>query len=364
MKIAFYGSSLLSSYWNGAATYYRGLLSALARHGHDITFFEPDVHDRSAHRDIGMPDWCRVIVYEGTPEAMRAAAAQAAEADVVVKASGVGFEDDALLAAVLQAARGDAVTVFWDVDAPATLAEMREAPDHPLRRSLPDLDLVLTYGGGDPVVSAYRSLGARACQPIYNAHDPQTHHPVAADPRFAADLAFLGNRLPDREHRVDAFFLAAARALPARRFLIGGAGWHDKAMPANVRSLGHVATADHNVFNASPTAVLNISRASMATTGFSPATRVFEVAGAGGCLISDVWPGIECFFAPGEEILIARDGLDVAEAVEALTPDRAAEIGRRARQRALADHTYDRRAVEVDRILRDTRRARSREAAE
>lgn len=274
MKIAFYGSSLVSAYWNGAATYYRGLLRALAEKGYNITFYEPDVYDRQMNRDMDPPDWCRVVVYEGTVDALKAVTSEAAEADIVVKASGVGFEDDRLLEEVLRNARPHALKIFWDVDAPATLAELRADPDHPLRRALSALDLVMTYGGGDPVVSAYRSVGAAECVPIYNALDPQTHHPVPKDHRFAADLGFLGNRLPDREARVEHFFLEPASRLPNRTFLLGGSGWHDKPISSNVRYIGHVPTRDHNAFNVTPMAVLNISRASMAENGFSPATRV------------------------------------------------------------------------------------------
>ena len=350
MKISFYGSSLLSSYWNGAATYYRGILRALAALGHDITFYEPDAYDRQSHRDIDPPDWCRVVVYPATPDAVAHVLAQGATADIAVKASGVGYADDALLAGV--AAHPTAVRVFWDVDAPATLAEVTPHPDAPLRRALASIDIVLTYGGGDPVIDAYRAIGARDCVPIYNALDPTTHHPVAPDPRFAADLTFLGNRLPDREARVEDFFLRAATLRPEARFLLGGSGWHDKPMPANVAQLGHVATADHNALNTSARAVLNISRLSMAAMGFSPATRVFEAAGAGACLITDDWPGIDQFFRPDHEILVARDGQDVADLVGHLTDTRACAIGQAALARVLAEHTYDRRAHIVDRLFR------------
>lgn len=352
MKIAFYGSSLVSAYWNGAATYYRGLLRALAARGYAITFYEPDVYDRQKNRDIDPPDWCRVVVYEGTIDALKRVAAEASEADIVVKASGVGFEDDLLLQAVLNAARPQALTIFWDVDAPATLAELRAAPDHPLRKALATLDLVLTYGGGDPVVSAYRALGARDCIPVYNALDPDTHHPVPADPRFAADLGFLGNRLPDREARVESFFLAPAARLPESRFLLGGSGWQDKPMSGNVHLLGHVSTREHNAFNVTPKAVLNISRESMAETGFSPATRVFEAAGAGACLITDHWEGIDLFLKPGTEVLVARDGRDVAEIMATLGADNAKRIGAAALARVLAEHTYDHRAGAVDALFR------------
>jgi spore maturation protein CgeB len=284
---------------------------------------------------------------------MRGVVAEAAKADVVVKASGVGVFDSELLEGIVAASRPDAIRIFWDVDAPATLAEMRESPDHPLHRAMPSLDLVLTYGGGPPVIESYEGFGARRCIPIYNACDPTTHHPVPADDRFKVDLSFLGNRLPDREARVEQFFLEPAARLPNRSFLIGGNGWETKDMPSNVRHIGHVYTRDHNAFNTSPLAVLNIARDSMASTGYSPATRVFEAAGAGACLITDAWIGLEIFLKEGEEVLVARDGKDVADQLEALTPERARAIGNAARARIVAEHTYTRRGAEVDVILRE-----------
>ncbi len=363
MRIAFYGSSLLSSYWNGAATYYRGLLSDLARRGHRITFYEPDAFDRQQHRDIEPPDWCEVRVYPATEEAVRAVIAEAATADVVVKASGVGVFDDVLLEGVMAAARPDAIRMFCDVDAPATLAELRAAPGHPMHRVLPQLDLVITYGGGPPVIAAYEGFGARLCVPIYNALDPATHHPVPAEERFRADLSFLGNRLPDREARVETFFLDAAARLPERAFLIGGNGWDTKAMPGNVRHIGHVYTREHNAFNTSPLCVLNIARDSMASVGYSPATRVFEAAGAGACLITDHWIGLDLFLDEGTEVLVARDGADVADHVRDLTPERARAIGEAARRRILAGHTYERRGAELDALLREVAAAKRERSA-
>ncbi|MDB5615416.1 MAG: hypothetical protein JWQ22_3069 [Devosia sp.] len=363
MKIEFYGSSILSAYWNGAATYYRGVLRALSEKGYEITFYEPDVYDRQKNRDIDPPDWCKVVVYDGTVEALKQVAAQARYADIVIKASGVGYEDDRLLDEVLRAANPGALRIFWDVDAPATLGELQARSDHPLRRALSSIDIVLTYGGGDPVVSAYRAMGAYDCVPIYNALDPQTHHPVEREARFSGDLGFLGNRLPDREARVEEFFLQPASRMPAQRFILGGSGWADKPMASNIAYLGHVGTAEHNAFNVSPKAVLNISRSSMAATGFSPATRVFEAAGAGACLITDYWEGIALFLAPEEEILVARDGQDVAAILAELTPERARQIGDAAMRRVLQEHTYAHRAEEADRVFRSAAR-RQVEAAE
>lgn len=351
MKIAFFGSSLLSSYWNGAATYYRGLLRALAARDHEITFYEPDAYQRQQHIDMAPPDWARVVVYANEESEALRQIDDARGADLVVKASGVGVFDDVLDGAVLSLQSATTLVAFWDVDAPATLEGMFKNEEHPLRALVPRYDAVFTYGGGPPVIKDYLSLGAKQCVPIYNALDPATHYPVKPEARFQCDLAFLGNRLPDREERVDEFFLQTAKNLPSRSFLLGGSGWQDKAMPANVRYAGHVYTHEHNILNCSARAVLNISRASMARYGFSPATRVFEAAGAGACLITDAWEGIEEFFEPDEELLVAERGADVADLLGNLSPARASEIGRAAYRRALADHTYAQRAEQVEETL-------------
>ena len=359
LDIAFFGSSLVSAYWNGAATYYRGIIRALARRGHRVTFYEPDAFGRQQHRDLEDPDWARVVVYPADdPAGVLRALDQARGADLVVKASGVGVFDELLERAALGLQSPSTMVVFWDVDAPATLDRLARDADDPFRALVPQYDLILTYGGGDPVVEAYERAGARQCEPVYNALDADTHHPVPPDPRFAAELAFLGNRLPDREARVEGFFLAAAERLPGCRFLLGGSGWGDKPLPANVRYLGHVYTRDHNALNVTPRAVLNVNRESMARYGFSPPTRVFEAAGAGGCLITDEWEGIELFLDPGSEVLVAADGDAVAAHLERLTPAQAATIGRAARRRLLSEHTYAHRAAQVEALLDAARPAR------
>lgn len=356
MKIAFFGSSLLSSYWNGAATYYRGVLRALHDRGHSIVFYEPDAWDRQKHRDIAPPEYARSVVYaaRNANDVTRVVEEAARNADLLVKASGVGAFDTLLEALVLEVRTGRQAAAFWDVDAAATLESLETDPAPSLRRLIPQYDIVFTYGGGAPVVNAYRALGARACVPIYNGLDPATHFPAPPDPAFEAVLAFLGNRLPDRERRVDEFFFHTARKHPGFSMLLGGSGWDDVAARfANVRYIGHVYTSDHNAFNSTPRAVLNICRDSMARCGFSPPTRVFEAAGAGACLITDLWEGIDSFFEPEHECLIARNGDQVGEILGELTPARAAAIGAAARTRALRDHTYAQRAREVENALRE-----------
>lgn len=350
-SIAFFGSSLVSAYWNGAATYYRGLLRALADRGFDITFYEPDALDRQAHRDMEDPDWARVVVYPATDEGVEDALSDARRHDVVVKASGVGVYDELLEERIPDLRRPGGLAVFWDVDAPATLERMETDGDDPFRAHVPRYDLVLTYGGGPPVRQAYRRMGARECIPIYNALDPETHAPAEPDERYRSHLAFLGNRMPDREERVREFFLEPARRRPEYEFLLGGSGWVQDALPDNVRHLGHVPPPEHNAFNSTPRAVLNINRASMARVGYSPATRVFEAAGAGACLVTDAWEGIDLFLEPGREVLVAASGEEVLGHLDGLTAERAAAIGRAARRRVLAHHTYRQRAETVERVL-------------
>ncbi|MCU1352367.1 MAG: hypothetical protein JWM05_1576, partial [Acidimicrobiales bacterium] len=328
LDIAIFGSSLVSSWWNGACTYYRGIVRGLHGLGHHVTFYEPNAYDRQAHRDIADPDWADVVVYPSRhPADARAVVARAARAQVVVKASGVGRHDDVLDAAVAAVGGAVPVRVYWDVDAPATLARLEANPADLLHALLPRYDAVFVYGGGRPVVDRYRALGARDCVVVHNALDPTTHHPVPPDRRYRADLALLANRLPDREARVDELFLRAATLLPSRAFLLAGNGWEDKRLPANVRAVGHLGTAEHNAFNCSARAVLNVTRDCMAAAGWSPATRLFEAAGAGACVITDAWEGIDDFLEPGVEVLVAADGAEVAAGLAALDEHRAAAVG-------------------------------------
>ncbi len=351
LHISFFGSSLTSAYWNGAATYYRGIIKALHQRGHHVTFYEPDAYDRQKHRDMPDPSWAKVVVYPAEEKAVSQALKDAQNCDIIVKASGVGVFDELLEKEVLAIKQPDQLAIFWDVDAPATLERVNSNPADSFRSLIPSYDLILTYGGGNPVVKAYQALGAQDCIPVYNAMDPETHHPDAPMEKFNCDLAFLGNRLPDREKRVEEFFLKAASLLPEKTFVLGGNGWHDKCLPDNVRYFGHIYTHEHNAFNCSPKAVLNISRDSMARTGFSPATRVFEAAGAGACIISDAWEGMEMFLEPDKEVLLASNGAEVAAILKNLTTDEARNIGQAAMRRVLAEHTYTHRAEQVEKLL-------------
>ena len=359
MKIFVFGSSITSAYWNGAATYYRGIYKQLHARGHSIVFAEPDAYKRLQNRDAGDFSFVKPLVYAAARE-IPALLEQARGCDLVIKHSGVGVFDELLEETVMECRSPSTLVAFWDVDAPATLSRVEENTDDPFRQLIPQYDLIFTYGGGPPVIERYMQLGAANCHAVYNALDPETHYPVLPGRAEKCDLLFVGHRLPDRERRVEEFFFRAAELAPEFDFALGGEGWRGKAMPANVRYIGHVATQNHNRLNCSARMVLNINRDSMAMAGFSPPTRIFEAAGAAACVISDRWKGIEDFFAPGREILTAGSAEDVVQHLRRCRSADAAAIGSRMRQRALRDHTYRLRAQLFDSIIAQTGRTAAR----
>lgn len=349
MKIAFFGSSLVSSGRSGEAACHHGLLKAMTGLGHDIAFYEPDAFGR--RRDVCGPPWAKVVAFPATLDGWRRALDEAAGCDLLVKASGAGAFDAELDEAVPQARAAPALCVFWDVDAPKTLDDVAADPAHHLRRAIPLYDLVLACGGGAPVVTGYRRLGARRCAAVHGALDPAAHFPVRSRNSYQCDLSLLANRAPGREARVDALFVRAATILRHHRFLLGGAGWCDTVVPANVCCAGPIGADDHNAFFVSGLATLNINRDGAARHGSAPAARIFAAAGAGACLITEAWDGIEQFLEPGREVLVASGGEEVAELVANLTPDDARQIAAAARLRILAHHTYERRARAVEALL-------------
>lgn len=354
MNIVLFGSSLVSAYWNGAATYYRGMCKALHARGHQVTFVEPDLYERQTHRDLlEDPPYATVRVCHGWSD-LQVELERARDADLVAKCSGVGGWDMELATAVLGLQGPRTIAAFWDVDAPQTLAAAGAEPADAagtFRELIPRYDWILLYGGGPPVEAAYARLGARRTLLLYNAVDPDDYFPVAPEPDKACDLLFMGNRMPDREQRVQDLLFGAAELAPDSSFVLGGNGWGDVPLPPNVRWIGHVPTTDHRAWNCSARFVLNINRADMAATGFSPPTRVFEAAGCGACVITDAWDGISTFFATGSEILVVSSAADIASYLRNADGVRPPAIGAAARRRVLADHTYARRAREFDLAL-------------
>ncbi|MBO0750717.1 MAG: glycosyltransferase, partial [Bradyrhizobiaceae bacterium] len=263
----------------------------------------------------------------------------------------IGVFDAELEQAMPQVRPAHGLCAFWDMDAPATLDAIAADPTHHLRDVVPRYDVVLACGGGALAVNGYDRLGARLCVPLHNALDPATHFPAPGRLNYRCDLSFLADRRCDREARVDTFFVRPATILRHHSFLLGGAGWHGKILPANVRCVGHIRVDHHNCFFGSGLATLNVGRDSMVRYGYSPPARLFEAVGAGACLITDAREGIADFLEPDREVLVAADGEEVAELLAHLTPEDARTIAAAARARILAHHTYEHRAREVDAVL-------------
>lgn len=351
LDIAFFGSSLVSTYWNEIAVYYRGIIRQLHKRGHRVTFYEPDIHDRQRYRDIPDPAWAHSVVYSAENETDVYRCLEAAQsANLVIKAGNVGVFDELLEAAVLDLRRADTQVAFWDVAAPATLARVHSDPADPLRSHIPRYDLILT-NSGPAAVRAYQALGAQQCISVYSALDPDTHYPAPRDPRFVAALGFLGDRRPGEERRVGELFLKPAYTLSEQHFLLGGSGWRDKPMPGNVIYLSHVFAEDHNAFNCSPLALLHVAPEGTAAFGYAPPAHLFAAAGAGACIITDAGEGLERFLEPGQEVLVAHSGDDVIDYLSTLTVTHAAQIGSAARRHVLAAHTYAHRVAQLERLL-------------
>jgi spore maturation protein CgeB len=351
LNIAFFGSSLVSAHQNRAVGYYRGLVRALSECGHRVTFYEPKIPERLNHRDLANPHWAKVVIYPPTDEAALDALERAEQSDLIIKCSGVGECDDLLEAAVLELKKPETLIAFLDVNPCATLDRVHNDPEDYFRPLIREYDFILTRGGGAPVVDAYTGLGASECLPIYNALDPNLHFPVPLEKRFAANLGLLNDRTPEREARVKEFLFKPATILPEQKFLLGGAGWQDGSIPDNVTCPGEIPGDQRNVFHSTVSAVLNVNCGCSNRYGFSPPSTVFEAAGAGACIITDKWEGIELFLEPDRELLVAANGEEVAEHLRQLTPERARRIGEAARRRVLDAHTYAHRAHQIERVL-------------
>lgn len=351
MKIVIFGLTVSSSWGNGHATLWRGLCAALGRR-HRVIFFEHDQPYYAAQRDLTeltggrlllYPDWAAVL-----PEAKRSVA----EADVAMVTS---YCPDASEASELVLG-SKALRVFYDLDTGVTLHRLSrgERVEYIGPRGLGEFDLVLSYTGGRSLEELQRRLGARRVAPLYGHVDPAAHRPADAEGRYRADLSYLGTYAPDRNEALNTLLVEPARRLPRRRFLMGGAQY-DGSFPwqPNIYFVRHVPPAAHCAFYCSSPLTLNVTRRPMAEMGYCPSGRFFEAAACGVPVLSDVWEGLEEFFRPGTEILLARNTEDAMAALDR-TPEELRRIGHAARERVLCDHTSEIRARELESILEST----------
>ncbi len=350
MKLVIFGLTVSSSWGNGHATLWRGLLRALARRGHRVVFFERDVPYYAANRDLfALPDG-DLILYPDWKAARPIADRHLREADVALVTS---YCPDGIAAVdlVLDAARP--LRVFYDLDTPVTLARLRSG--EPLSYvgpgGLSGFDLVLSYTGGAALGALRDRLGARRVAPLYGSVNPEVHCRVAADSDYRADLSYLGTYADDRQLALETLLIEPARRLPDRRFLIGGAQYpRNFPWTPNIWFRRHVPPPAHAAFYSSSRITLNVTRQAMAAMGWCPSGRLFEAAACGVPILSDWWTGLDAFFAAGEEILVAHSTEDSIAAL-AMTDAELGALARKAHERVLAEHTADHRVAELEAIL-------------
>jgi spore maturation protein CgeB len=348
MKIVIFGLTVSSSWGNGHATLWRGLCKALARRNHRIVFFERDVPYYAGARDLYEWQSGRLVLYPCWDAIRSQAYDEVRSADVVIVTS---YCPDALNATELLG--GCALSVFYDLDTPVTLARLSggNAVAYIGPQGLRDFDLVLSYTGGTALAELSSRLGAKAAAPLYGHVDPELHQPEPPQPHYRSDLSYLGTYSADRQYGLESYFIHPARQRPQQRFLIGGAQYPQEFPWApNIYFVRHLPPSEHAAFFSSSRLTLNITRAPMAQMGWCPSGRLFEAAACGVAVLSDDWEGLEQFFTPGSEILVARSESDALAALD-LTDAELQRIGGAARERVLAEHTSDRRAIELLEML-------------
>jgi spore maturation protein CgeB len=350
MKIVVFGLTISSSWGNGHATLWRGLCRALERRGHRVVFFEQDTPYYAANRDLAQVPGGQLVLYGDWNAVRRRAAAAIADADVAMVTS---YCPDGIAATELVLEARRARKVFYDLDTPVTLSRLKagESTTYIGEAGLAGFDLVLSYTGGAALEVLQTELGARRVAPLYGHVDPQVHRPVAPQAHFTADLSYLGTYAADRQATLEALFVDPARQRPERRFLIGGAQYpQDFPWADNIYFVRHLPPAEHPAFFSSSRLTLNVTRDAMARMGWCPSGRLFEAAACGAPILTDAWEGLDAFFEPGREILLARTTEDAVAALD-LTDGELRRIAEASRARTLQEHTSDRRAEELEALL-------------
>ena len=350
MKLVIFGLTISSAWGNGHATLWRGLCRALGERGHDVTFYERDVAYYASHRDLVTPPGARLRLYREWDGISAEVADACDEADVAMVTSycpdGVDASD-----LVLESRAG--LRVFYDLDTPVTLSRVKSGDpvSYLPPQGLGDFDLVLSYTGGRALTELQTQLGARRVAPLYGSVDPDAHCQVQANDALRADLSYLGTYAADRQQRLEELFIEPARRRPDRKFVIAGSQYPaDFPWTHNIHYKWHMPPPAHPEFYCSSALTLNVTRGAMAEMGYCPSGRLFEAAACGAPVLSDTWEGLDAFFEPGREILVARTTDEALEALE-LPRETLSRLAEAARTRTLAEHTAACRARELEALL-------------
>lgn len=350
MKIVIFGLTISSSWGNGHATLWRGLSKALVARGHSVYFFERDVPYYASHRDYAGLSGVELFLYPDWKSVLPVARKHMQDADTGIVTS---YCPDGIAASVLVLSSGARIRAFYDLDTPITLDRLNSGKpvDYIGKRGLRDFDIVLSFTGGAALDELQSRLGARIVFPLYGSVDPEAHRPVPPSKEYMADMSYLGTYSEDRQDLLKELFIEASRKLPQRKFLIGGSLYpQDFPWTDNIYFVRHVPPPLHPVFYSSAKISLNITRKPMAEMGHCPSGRLFEAAACGSPVLSDFWQGLDEFFRPGEEILIAKRTADSINALQ-ISDYELRRIALAARERTLEEHTAAKRALELEKAL-------------
>lgn len=356
LRITVLGLSLTSSWGNGHATTYRGLLRALAERGHEIMFLECDLPWYASARDLPNPPFADTRLYSSIDELIGTYRETVRTADLVIVGSYVPGGID-VGNWVLETAQG--VTAFYDIDTPVTLAKLaRSECEYLSQEQIPQYDCYLSFAGGHALTVLEREFGSPCARALYCSVDPAQYYPMDVPHNW--DLGYLGTYSDDRQPKLESLLLDPARRLPDKRFIVAGPQYPDSVQwPENVERIEHLPPAEHCRFYNSQRFTLNVTRADMVRAGHSPSVRLFEAAACGIPIISDWWTGLDEFFTPNEEILISYSADDTVRHLNELDDNSRRQIGEAAMQRVLADHTAERRAEELEAIVEEASRLRT-----
>jgi spore maturation protein CgeB len=345
LDIVIFGLAISSSWGNGHAVTYRALTKALSERGHNVTFFERDMPWYRDHRDLAISPYCRLELYEDLKSLPNCAGKAVSAADLVVIGS---YVPDGAILAEWVTARAQGVTAFYDIDTPVTLAGLQNGKtDYITADLIPRFDLYLSFTGGPVLKFIEEHYGSPRARALYCTADPDVHVPSEQPPDLA--LGYLGTYSASRQPALERLLFAPARHLAAEKFAVAGPQYPPGTRwPTNVTHLPHLSPAEHPAFYGRQRFTLNLTRAEMQSCGYSPSVRLFEAAACGVPIISDRWPGIETFFSPGHELLLAETAQDIIAILADCPAEKRRAIAAAARKRFLRSHTPSDRAAQLE----------------
>ena len=357
LEIVIAGLSITSSWGNGHATTYRGLVRALHQRGHRVLFLERDMPWYASNRDLPQPPFGQTELYQSFEELTESHHQAVREADVVIVGS---YVPEGVRVAQWMARTARGVTAFYDIDTPVTLAKLARGDFEYLAPELiPQFDLYLSFTGGATLTEIEQRFGAPRARPLYCSVDPALYFPQAEDREY--ELGYMGTYSDDRQPTLERLLLQPARQLSDRKFVVAGPQYPDSiAWPENVERIEHLPPAEHAHFYNRQRLTLNVTRSDMIRAGYAPSVRLFEAAACGTPILSDWWQGLDEFFQPDQEIFIAETAEQAQQRLRSVSDQQLRQTAERARQKVLDHHTCRHRAAELEQYVREVQDAMAR----